>query len=219
VSHEPAAAARLRRQVLFGAAWVVVLVSTSACAPIPVRLNGAEVDHGANAAQLELRLVLVEAPASLADVGDLDVWPEWGGANNGPDRDRNWATVPAVARRIHLQKAAPGAVWPAAVAVARGRVPAGTYRRVYVPLGAAVAHRPDGEPVRLISHAEPIALPTTLTPGGSAVVILELVVLGGSSAEARPAVFVRDAWQVQSASAGRLGRGGEALAAELCLGP
>jgi hypothetical protein len=132
---------------------------TVACLPQPEARDRAEV---------ELRWTL--PPAGAAGLARVVAHPSWAGVNRGLIRDENWWPLVATDAPVVLPDGA-------AVAVARGRVRAGAYDRVFVASPVVEATAADGTPARLVSHIEPIALPLDLAPGSRTVVEIELVVL------------------------------------------
>lgn len=145
---------------------------------------------GARTGTVELRFVL--PPGSTAGLAGVELSPAWGGANDGPQRDKGWRHLPLAVASVHL----PAGGRP--LTVAAGPLPAGRYRRVLVAAPTVTGILADGSRAPLVSHIEPIARGFDLAAGEHIIVDIELLVLPavGPPAGGRE-IFVRDARLVE----------------------
>ncbi len=136
---------------------------------------------------LELRYVL--PAAATAGLTELRLEPEWAGANQGEDRDENYAHIPLLAESLTLPVAE-----DAAVPIARGEIPAGAYSHVFSLTPRVTGRLPDGSSIDVISHIEPIARGFDISPGETVTIDIELIVLPrGERFGGGLAIFVKDA--------------------------
>lgn len=145
----------------------------------------------ADTGTLELRYIL--PAAATAGLAELKLEPDWAAANQGEDRYANYTRIPLLADRLTLPAAG-----DAPVPLARGDLPAGHYDYVYSETPKVTGRRPDGTPVEVISHIEPIARGFDLKPGETTVIDVELIVLPrGERFGGGIEIFVKDARVVQ----------------------
>lgn len=138
-----------------------------------------------------LVLQLAADPASMGGFRTIDIEIlDCAGANRGAVRDVGWTRVPTTVGRATLDVAS-----GAAVTVAEGSLPPGSWDRVFVAVPRAWGVAADGGRAALEAYVEPIARGFVLPPGGRVTVTMQLTI------RARPAawrgdwnLFTKDAW-------------------------
>ena|GEM_PF-3071740 len=152
-------------------------------------LDSVPADAGASTGTLSL--LLAADPESMGGFASIEVeLLDCAGANRGAAREAGWARVPVAAIRASLDVAT-----GVAVPVAEGRLPAGSYDRVFVAVPRAWGITADGRRSAFEAHVEPIVQPFVMPDGGRVAVTMQL------TSRARPAgwdggwnLFTRAAW-------------------------
>jgi hypothetical protein len=140
-----------------------------------------------NTGTLELRYVL--PAAATAGLVELQLEPDWAGANQSQDREENYQHIPLLAKRLTLPAAG-----DAAVPLARGEIPAGAYNHVFSLTPRVTGRLPDGSSVNVTSHIEPIARGFEIGAGETVTIDIELIVLPrGERFGGGIEIFVKDA--------------------------
>jgi hypothetical protein len=136
---------------------------------------------------LELRYIL--PAAATGGLSEVHLEPDWAAANQGEDRYGNYSRIRLLADSLTLPVAG-----DAPVTFARGDLPVGHYDYVYSETPKVTGQRPDGTPVEVTSHIEPIARGFDLAAGETKVIDVELIVLPrGERFGGGIEIFVKDA--------------------------
>jgi len=148
--------------------------------------DGSPEATSAGSGQLEVRFSYPIEGLPLGAPRRIELEPIWAGVNRGQARHQGWRRIellPSVIPEAGRVALSAGTSQP----VARGSLPAGTWDRVFVAVGSAVADvdRP------LENHIEPIAMSLTVPAGETVCVDIALIVLERSSAPGLWRVFVR----------------------------
>jgi hypothetical protein len=143
-----------------------------------------------------LTLRLSMDPGDTDGLSQIEVVPDWAGANRGRERDANWFKIGVVTQSVVLP--APNG---SALIAASGELPAGHYDRVFVAARLVRGETQVSGPDELADHIEPIARGFDLSAGEGVTIDIDLIAMPPSSqGNGHREVFVKDARNVGSAS-------------------